>query len=51
VVAGPTEATAAGNLLAQAIAADEVSGLDEAREIVRRSFPIAEFQPRPKSPS
>jgi rhamnulokinase len=49
VTAGPVEATAAGNLLAQAIAAGEVSGLDETRDIVRRSFPIAEFRPRPKS--
>jgi rhamnulokinase len=45
VVAGPVEATAAGNLLVQAIGAGEVSGLDEARAIVRRSFEIAEFQP------
>jgi len=49
VVAGPVEATAAGNLLVQAIASGEVSGLDETRDIVRRSFPIAEFHP--KSPA
>jgi len=45
VVAGPIEATAAGNLLVQAIGSGEVSGIEEARQIVRRSFPIAEFQP------
>jgi len=49
VVAGPVEATAAGNLLVQAIASGEVSGLDETRDIVRRSFEIAEFQPRPRA--
>jgi len=46
---GPIEATAAGNLLVQAIGAGEVSGIDEAREIVRQSFQIAEFQPKPES--
>ncbi len=49
VVAGPIEATAAGNLLVQAIGSGEVSGIDEAREIVRQSFQIAEFQPKPKA--
>jgi len=49
VVAGPIEATAAGNLLVQAIGSGEVSGLDEAREIVRQSFPITEFQPKAKA--
>jgi rhamnulokinase len=46
VVAGPVEATAAGNVLVQAIGAAEVAGLDEAREIVRRSFDIEVFEPR-----
>jgi rhamnulokinase len=45
VVAGPTEATAAGNVLVQAMGAGVVSGLAEAREIVRRSFPLQTFQP------
>lgn len=40
VVAGPVEATAAGNILVQAIGAGVVSSLDEARAIVRRSFPV-----------
>jgi rhamnulokinase len=43
VVAGPVEATAAGNILVQAIGAGVVSGLDEARAIVRRSFPLEQF--------
>jgi len=45
VVAGPTEATAAGNVLVQAIGAGLVSGSAEAREIVRRSFPLRTFEP------
>jgi len=49
VVAGPIEATAAGNLLVQAIGSGEVSGIEEAREIVRQSFQITEFQPKPKA--
>ena len=43
------EATAAGNLLVQAIGSGEVSGIDEAREIVRQSFPITEFRPKAKA--
>jgi rhamnulokinase len=43
VVAGPVEATAAGNLLVQAIGAGEVSGLDAARAVVRRSFEIKSY--------
>src|SRR5436309_15870828 len=35
VVAGPTEATAIGNVLIQAIGDGELSGLDEARAVVR----------------
>jgi len=49
VVAGPIEATAAGNLLVQAIGAGEVSGIEAARKIVRQSFPITEFEPQPKT--
>ena len=45
VIAGPVEATAAGNLLVQAIGAGEVANLEEAREIVRRSFEITSFTP------
>jgi rhamnulokinase len=46
VVAGPAEATAAGNILVQAIGAGCVRDLAEAREIVKRSFPLATFDPR-----
>jgi rhamnulokinase len=44
VVAGPIEATAAGNVLVQAIGAGEVRNLEEARAIVRRSFEIRTFR-------
>lgn len=45
VVAGPTEATAAGNALTQAIGSGDVDSLDELRSIVRRSFEPEEFLP------
>jgi rhamnulokinase len=44
VIAGPVEATAAGNVLVQAIGAGEVRDLDEARRIVRWSFEIERFE-------
>ena len=47
VVAGPTEATASGNVLVQSIAAGEVAGLAEARQIVRNSFDTESFKPNP----
>jgi rhamnulokinase len=40
VIAGPVEATAAGNILVQAIGAGAIAGLYEARQIVRRSFEV-----------
>jgi sugar (pentulose or hexulose) kinase len=45
VVAGPSEATAIGNLLVQLHALGEVGGLDELREIVRVSFPTTRYEP------
>jgi len=47
IIAGPTEATASGNVLVQAIAAGEVAGLAEARQIVRNSFETESFKPNP----
>jgi rhamnulokinase len=47
VLAGPVEATAVGNLLVQARAAGELSGLSEMREVVRASMPPRRFEPRP----
>jgi rhamnulokinase len=49
VVAGPGEATAAGNILVQALGAGELVGLAEVRQVVRRSFSPARFEPRPNA--
>lgn len=45
VFAGPAEATAAGNIVIQAIALGHLSSLQEARELIRASFPLKEFVP------
>jgi rhamnulokinase len=45
VYAGPVEATAAGNVLVQAMGAGVVRNLEEARDVVRRSFAIEKFAP------
>lgn len=45
VTAGPVEATAIGNILSQLIALKEVDDLQQARELVKRSFPTEEFLP------
>ena len=42
VLAGPTEATAIGNLIAQLMFADNTLTLEKAREIVKKSFSIVE---------
>lgn len=47
VVTGPVEATAVGNLLAQAVALGLLANWDEAREVVINSFPVKTFEPRP----
>lgn len=46
VVAGPVEATAAGNILVQAMARGHLAGLSQARELVRRSFDLATYAPQ-----
>lgn len=46
VVAGPIEATAIGNVMMQAVAAGDVASIAEAREVIRRSFPVDEYQPQ-----
>lgn len=46
VIAGPVEATALGNILIQAVAAGELSGLEQIRETVRNSFELVEYEPR-----
>jgi len=45
VVTGPVEATAIGNVLMQAIGLGHLSSLAEAREVVRNSFEVEEYQP------
>lgn len=45
VVAGPVEATAIGNLLVQIIADGGLRDLQEARELVRSSFPVRRYEP------
>ncbi len=49
VYAGPGEATAIGNLVSQAMAAGEIKDLAEGRELVRRSFDVAEYLPDPST--
>ncbi len=49
VVAGPSEATATGNVLVQMIGSGDLAGLDQARELVRRSFTPLVVAPRPSS--
>ncbi len=46
VVAGPIEATAAGNIAVQLIAAGEIKDLSEARQIIADSFDVKEFTPQ-----
>jgi rhamnulokinase len=46
VVAGPVEATAAGNVLIQAIALEQIESVQALREIVSDSFPLHTFKPR-----
>ena len=44
VFAGPTEATAAGNILAQMLEDGVFSTVEEARDAVRRSFPVTVYK-------
>ena len=46
VVAGPSEATAIGNVMMQAVGAGAISSLDEARAIIRASIETEEFLPQ-----
>lgn len=46
VIAGPVEATATGNLIAQLIALGEVKNLAEGRGIIRNSFTVTEYVPQ-----
>jgi rhamnulokinase len=46
VHAGPVEATAAGNVLLQAMARGKIGSLADARAVVARSFPVVVYEPR-----
>lgn len=45
VIAGPAEATAAGNALTQALGAGDLGSIEELRAVVRQSFEVEEFHP------
>lgn len=45
VIAGPIEGASIGNLLGQAMALGEISGIDQLREVVRNSFEVEEYLP------
>lgn len=45
VIAGPVEATALGNLITQALGLGLFSSLEEARLLLRHSFPLLHFEP------
>jgi len=50
VLAGPVEATAAGNIIVQALALGHLSSLEESRSLVRRSFEVTTYEPRERGP-
>jgi rhamnulokinase len=45
VLAGPSEATAIGNVLVQAIALGHLHSLNDLRRVVRHSFPVDSYMP------
>lgn len=45
VVTGPVEATATGNIIAQAMAMGHLASLEDGRQMVRDSFPLCSFEP------
>ncbi len=45
LIAGPAEATAAGNALVQALGAGDINSLEELRAVVRQSFEMEEYRP------
>ena len=46
VIAGPTEATAIGNLMVQVKASGEVGSLEEMRQVIRDSFNVETYEPK-----
>lgn len=49
VLSGPYEATVIGNMLVQLIALGELKGTEEAKQLVKESFTIKEYQPKPNN--
>ncbi|MBL8219442.1 MAG: rhamnulokinase [Bryobacterales bacterium] len=45
VIAGPSEATVAGNILVQAMGAGDLQGLEDIRRVVRDSFAVTTHEP------
>jgi rhamnulokinase len=45
VKAGPVEATAIGSIAVQAVASGELASVEEARDLVARSFPMTSYEP------
>ncbi len=45
VYAGPTEATALGNISSQLIASGKLGGISDARRVIRASFPLETYEP------
>ena len=45
IIAGPVEATTAGNILMQAIALGHIGSLEQGREVIRNSFSVATYEP------
>ncbi|HDR67455.1 MAG TPA: rhamnulokinase, partial [Bacteroidaceae bacterium] len=46
VLSGPVEGAAIGNILVQAISEGVIRNLDEARQMVKNSFQIKEYNPQ-----
>ena len=46
VITGPVEGAAMGNMLMQAVALGELGGLDDVREVVRRSVETETYEPK-----
>ena len=46
VVAGPIEATATGNIMTQAVASGEIESIAQARQVIRRSFEVEQYEPQ-----
>jgi len=49
VAGGPADATALGNVMAQLISQGELSGVEEGRQVVQKSYPIKIYEPRDRA--